>query len=156
MNMQSLFRTLLLGSATTILFASCKKNEETTPPTPSELLTRSGWKLVKEEEKQNNGNWVDYTSTIPACEKDDIFLLKTDSKYEVNEGASKCAPGNPHIVQEGGWALVDNNTGIKFNKDFGTVYATEKIELLNESTLILVDTEVIGANTYYTKFTYGH
>ncbi|MBL7728568.1 MAG: hypothetical protein JNM68_12815, partial [Dinghuibacter sp.] len=53
-------------------------------------------------------------------------------------------------------ALVDNNTGIKFNKDFGTVYATEKIELLNESTLILVDTEVIGANTYYTKFTYGH
>lgn len=156
MNKKSLFRTLLLCSAAAILFASCKKEEETTTPTPSELLTRSAWKLVKEEEKQNNGSWVDYTNAIPACEKDDLFVLKTDNKYEVNEGASKCSSGDPNIVEQGGWALVDNNTGIKYNKDFGTVYDTEKIELLNENTLILISNEPIGRDTFYTRYTFGH
>jgi hypothetical protein len=154
MKKQFLFLSILIFSTSIGLFTACKRDAAITPAT-SDLLTRAPWKLVKEEERLNQGPWTDYSFWTP-CYADDLFVFKTNGQYELNEGATKCSPNDQQVIEFGSWALGNNNTEIKFHKDNGPVSAVEKIERLDETSLVLINTEVTGSNTYYTRFTYAH
>lgn len=44
---------------------------------------------------------------IPACEQDNVMTLKSDDKFSVDEGATKC--GESQLAEEGIWWISDDN-----------------------------------------------
>ena len=140
-------KTLLLFTVVSTLFFACKKKNDQKSKT--ELLTQKEWFVSKYEEKTNNGSWVDEFPTWDACSKDDKYIFKTNNTLEVNEGATKCSPTDPQIIETIAWAFTDNETRITTN-------GSALIELLDENTFIISITETFNGITYYERITFRH
>ncbi len=140
-------KTLLLITVVSTLFFACKKKNNQKSKT--ELLTQKVWVVSKYELKTNNGPWVDEFPNWEACSKDDQFIFKTNNTLEVNEGATKCSPTDPQIIETIAWAFTDNETRI-------TINGSALIDLLDENTFIISITETFNGNTEYERITFRH
>ena len=140
-------KTLLLFTVVSTLFFACKKKNDQKSKT--ELLTQKEWFVSKYELKTNNSPWVDEFPTWDACNKDDKYIFKTNNTLEVNEGATKCSPTDPQIIETIAWAFTDNETRITTN-------GSALIELLDENTFIISTTETFNGITYYERITFRH
>jgi len=81
---------------------SCKKSDPT-PVGPSSDLIAKTWKLT-----DLTINGVSSFSTIPSCTADDLFIFSKDGKYKHDEGATKCDPADPQIVETANWSFRQN------------------------------------------------
>jgi len=81
---------------------SCKKSDPT-PVGPNSDLIAKTWKLT-----DLTINGVSSFSTIPSCTADDLFIFSKDGKYKHDEGATKCDPTDPQIVETATWSLKQN------------------------------------------------
>jgi hypothetical protein len=153
-----LVNCLLLAATLTILSSSsCKKDDDPVPKTKTELLTLGGWKLVKGEFRTNPSlPWTDGTGILQPCEKDDVNLYKTDTNYEINEGASKCTASDPQVYEVGKWAFQNNETELKTTETGSPTSIIWGIEQISETTLILTTSENVGGTVYYVRSTMGH
>ncbi len=140
-------KILLLITVVSTLFFACKKKNDQKSKT--ELLTQKEWFVSKYEEKTNTGSWVDDFPTWDACSKDDKYIFKTNNTLEINEGATKCSPTDPQIIETIAWAFTDNETKI-------TINGSALIELLDENTFIISTTETFNGITYYERITFRH
>lgn len=139
---------LLLFSA--LAFASCKKDkdEEPAPPTKKELLSNK-WKVA--DVKNASGTSV-ISLPLPQimCLKDNIFTLKTDDTYTIDEGAVVCEPST---AQSGTWQLTSNDTKIQFTPSTGDPLTFDLIDV-NTTTLqiayAITGTGIPGADGTYT------
>jgi hypothetical protein len=145
---------------TIMSIVSCKKDSETAPVVKpkAELLTQAAWKLVKDEEKTGNGNWIDYTGSLSTCEKDDQTIFRTNATYEANQGVIKCSPNAPQIISAGTWKFINNETQISTLANGLSVSNTliENIELLDENTLRTSYSDTTGGVINGYRYTYGH
>jgi hypothetical protein len=139
---------------------SCKKDNEVPPVVKpkAELLTQAAWKLVKDEGKTGNGNWVDYTGSLSTCEKDDQTIYRTNATYEANQGVIKCSPNAPQIISAGTWKFINNESQISSLVNGLSISNTsiENIELLDENTLRTSYSDTSGGVIYGYRYTYGH
>lgn len=115
--------TLLFVAVSLIAVSACKKEDDkTTTPTPgptltkTQMLTAKNWKLTGA-----TSGGVDYYPIIDPCDKDDLFIFKTDGTSIVDAGATKCDPTDPQIISTGTWTFIDNETKIYFDGDTGTL-----------------------------------
>ncbi len=139
---------LLLFSA--LVFASCKKDkdEEPAPPTKKELLSNK-WKVA--DVKNASGTSV-IGLPLPQimCLKDNIFTLKTDDTYTIDEGAVVCEPST---AQSGTWRLTSNDAKIQFTPATGDPLTFDLIDV-NTTTLqiayAITGTGIPGADGTYT------
>jgi len=132
------------------LALSCSKGNRD-QPTKSELLTRRDWVIQKAEEKTDNNPWLDAFPFWQACEKDDRWKFKTDFSLEMNESTMPCGTNSPNQVLDiVTWSFENNETKLLID---GTL---SDIDMLNETSLILIASETIGATTYYSRLTFGH
>jgi hypothetical protein len=107
-----------------VSFGACKKSStnSNTPKSKTELLTQKTWKTTNQE-FGNGSSWIqnpDWTNA-EACERDDLLVLRTNMTYEENEGASKCDPAHPQIIDEGTWAWQENETKVAIDGMVGTI-----------------------------------
>ncbi len=93
-----------------ILFVSCQDNmvEEEFRISKQDLLTNT-WRVT---DIRSGG-----TSILPVvdrlqCITDNILIFSPDGSFLITEGANVC---NPAFAGSGTWALVDNETKIKWN-----------------------------------------
>ncbi|HRP54473.1 DUF5004 domain-containing protein [Agriterribacter sp.] len=141
---------LLLFSA--LVFASCKKekDEEPAPPTKKELLSNK-WK-VADVKNAGGTSVIDFPVSQIVCLKDNIFTLKTDDTYTIDEGAEVC---DPSTAQSGTWKLTDNETKIEFAQTTGDPLILTLIDV-NATTLTIAyaitGTGIPGADGTYTVF----
>ncbi len=146
--------------ATTLSILSCKKDKEVDPVVKpkTELLTQAIWKIVKTEEKTGNGNWIDYTSALLACEKDDQTIFRTNATYENNQGAIKCSATSPQIISAGTWKFINNETQISsLATGFNPINTfIETIEVLDDNTLRTSYSDTTNGVIYGYRDTYGH
>lgn len=106
----------IVAVSISLFTTSCKKDkkEETPEPTKKELLSNS-WKIV-------NIQTADGTSIISmpveqiTCFKDNIFTMKADNGYIIDEGANVCSDS---YASTGTWALTENDTKINFTPTTG-------------------------------------
>lgn len=142
-----------LISAALILpsLSSCKKDS---PKSKTAFLTKANWKIVKSESRAGTGAWVDHTSSVP-CEIDDYVVFRTNGTYESNEGATKCSPGDPQIIETGTWAFMTNETQLATTPSGSTALVID-INQLDENTLVVVLSFSNGGVTYYDRTTFGH
>lgn len=149
---------LLLAAVLVVLrSSSCKKDDDPTPAkTKTQLLTQANWKLVKAEIRSSpTAAWSDYTAFLSACEKDNLTVFRANLTYENNEGATKCNPTDPQIVDSGTWAFLNNETQIQVTPAADPP-ETLNLELLDENTLIVNGVDNSTGSTLYTRATFGH
>ena len=99
------------------LFASsCKKdkNEDTPQPTKKELLSNS-WK-IENIQSPDGISIIGLNFPEIACFKDNIFTMKADDSYIIDEKDVVC---DDSYASEGTWSLIENETKIKFTPSSG-------------------------------------
>jgi hypothetical protein len=144
-----LARLLLVGS-TLFSATSCEKApDEPLIQFKLTLISKSGWKLQKDEFQNDNGPITDSMIGRPACRKDDVTLFKSDNSMEVNEGTSKCDPLHPQIIAISSWNFSDNETKLQFGGGY-----TYNIEKLDNSNLILFYSNANGNSVSKRRLSY--
>ena len=141
-------KTKIFSLAIITLLISCQKEKDSDSKTS--ILTEKAWKFVKIESKTNNGAWTDEVQFQPACVKDNEMLFKTNLSYVLSEGATKCDPFDPDIMDEARWSFLENETKIDID---GAILFIEK---LNNSQFIISASETIGTDTFYERYTLEH
>lgn len=131
-------------------FASCKKakGDEEKEPTKKELLSNK-WKVS--DVKNKDGISI-IALPIPqiVCLKDNIFTLKTDDNYSIDEGLEVCEPST---AGSGTWKLTDNETKIQFTPTTGDPLIFDFLEVNTTNLKIaytISDSGIPEANGKYT------
>lgn len=133
-----------------VVFTSCSKDDNKNAlKSKTSLITQSPWSMTKLETKTNNGIWSDIYPGLNACTKDNKSTFSSSGTYTLDEGATKCDPGDPQNSTLS-WSFGANETMLTI----GT--ATYTLDQLGETTLVFSSSSENNGNTYYTRYTYGH
>ena len=147
---------LLLVTASFIILSSCTKDNDDVVATKTSLLTLAPWKrtaLISTPAYDWYGNGNLITNLLDAmlpCEKDNFETYRTDSFWELNEGATKCIQTDPQTWSFT-WAFADNENKLVFD-GFDEYVLVE----LTSSTLKLRQAFVENGVTYTFDDSYGH
>jgi hypothetical protein len=127
-----------------VFTVSCKKEK-----TKTELLTEKAW--LRTALTVNPGipagaiTITDLLAQIEPCVKDDLLKFTADQKYSEEEGATKCNPSDPQIVEKGTWSFNSGETVLtKIASDTTTFNLVE----LNATTLKLTDEKILQGIKY--------
>jgi hypothetical protein len=112
--MKSLLISTVFFSLLTI---SCSKKDSSVV-SKKELLTSGSWKLaaVTADEDANGTYEIDKFATFSNCYKDNYYTFGNNGVLELNEGATKCNPGDTQTLS-GTWQLTQNETHLMINSD---------------------------------------
>lgn len=160
MNTRTFNRIGIILICTSLLF-SCKKDEETTTPAPTnkDKLVGKNWTLSAysiEPAIDIDGNGTQENNLMPflqACNLDDFYDLNSDNTYTAEEGASKCDPNDPQVFETGTWAFSSDGTLVIFSPNGGASYE-QSIESLSTSVWEATRTVVQNGVTYTQSLTY--
>jgi hypothetical protein len=143
----------ILGIIVLSLFLlQCKKDSTPTPTPPSQLILGS-WVVTADNYNPAYdylGNGTPVTDAFPlydACLKDNVYIFKTNSEGEYNEGETKCNATDPQSVAFL-WTLKNNNTVLNIS-----ALADFNIVQLDGSKLKLSSTSVENGVTYTSTVT---
>ncbi len=129
---------LVLIAANFFIFSSCNKNDDTppTPKTKTQLLTQGSWKF-----KSATVGGTDYSSSLQACQKDNIYTFLAAGTGTADEGPMKCNAADPQTSSLT-WNWASSETILHIS----TVLFTNTS---NDFTLIsLSETELIVSTIY--------
>ena len=144
-----------LAVIVTVMFIGCKKdNSNIVAKSKTQLLTEKTWKQVKFEVRTNTTDpWNDITAanSLP-CELDDIITFTSTGVFTETEGATKCSPSDPDIVESGNWSFQSNETILRLT--FGGFTNDAAIEMLDASTLKFTFSD--PSVPEYLRITLGH
>lgn len=128
-------RTILKITFISILlagvFQACKKSSSSSK-SKTELITQTTWKFSA---ATANGN--DASNYIDACQKDNIYTFVSTGTGNVDEGATKCDPGDPQTIPFN-WNFASNETVLHLSTTFFSGAANDlTITTLTETQLIV-------------------
>ena len=141
--MKKIFKTfaLILLSTSLLTLNSCSKDEEEAPEqvTVKSKITGRDWKTTDYSVTVNGSAIITYAD-FDACVKDDITRFLNDFTGTVDEGSTKCDPGDPQQTAFT-WTLVSSDTQIRY-EDSGdiTVYNIK----INNGTTLKLEYEEVG------------
>ncbi len=84
------------------IFAACSSDDD---KTNKELLTAKSWKVTA-----LFMGGADIYPLFEDCDKDDLHTFFEDGTFQVDEGAIKCDPNDPQILEEGTWTMNADET----------------------------------------------
>jgi hypothetical protein len=112
---------LILFTGLLAIAGGCSETVEPKPLTYSQLLsgtTSKTWRLTGIQLIEENAPPVsfDLRSILDECESDDLYVFYADKdrKFEIQEGATKCAPEDPDLLLEDTWSIVNATATINF------------------------------------------
>lgn len=130
---------------------SCQKNsdQQTTPPTNTELLTTSAWRVDIAGIDQDRNGTVDISlmALLPTCLTDNSITFRGGNAGTTDEGASKCNSTDPQ-TSNFTWSFADNETSLNVSNSVLTqINGKSKILELSAAALRLTKDTVIGGAT---------
>lgn len=123
----------MFAIAASLSLTSCDKDDdddEEPAPTRSELLVSQQWSLIAfnvepaldwDQDGTQENNLIPY---VGACTLDDFWLFQANGNYTSEEGASKCNPNDPQIIESGQWLWNSDQTRLILNANSQTFEAT--------------------------------
>lgn len=141
------------------VMTGCKKDDNKSK-SKTELLTSGSWKQTSiyfSPAVDWNGDGQTENEVInlyQPCDRDDLMTFKTNGTVVSDEGASKCDPSGPQIIETTNWKFSDNETKIMLG-DPGQEESAQLLEL-SASVLKVKITAVEGGVTYTETLTFGH
>jgi hypothetical protein len=143
------------------VITGCKKDDsKASNKTKTELLTTGSWKQTSiyfspAVDWDGDGHTENEVLNLYSpCDRDDLMIFKTNGTVVSDEGASKCDPSDPQIIETTSWKFSDNETKIVI----GDPGAEETAQLLELSSSVLkVKITLVEAGVTYTQtLTFGH
>ncbi|MFT4024154.1 MAG: hypothetical protein QM664_10270 [Flavihumibacter sp.] len=119
-----------------LALSSCGKNDDKPKASKTALLTEKSWKIISFISKDGTES-VDIFKTAKPCEKDNVFLFKTDNTLVMEEGAIKCAADDPDSYS-GPWAFADNESKLRFSLGTDEDDITYNIDVLSDTELKVI------------------
>lgn len=155
---------LLICLLATTLFNGCKKDEETTTPTPNtpsaktDLLCGKNWLLTAYTINPaynfyGTGLITNLMGSMQPCLLNNLTVYSTNLSYLVDEGASVCTGGAPQTYETGTWAFTTSETHLVVSKTGGTSI-DYSIATLDATTLQLTQPYIVSGTTYTITSTY--
>ena len=92
--------------AFSFVFVACSDDDD---PSVADQIEGT-WKVTSVFIKQGTNPEVETTSSIEACDLDNLTVYSSDNTYQVTEGTDKCDPSDPDIVESGTWSLIDGDS----------------------------------------------
>ena len=114
-----------------LVLNACKKND-TKAPTKADYLTNGTWVLtdvVSDDDGDGTYETHDFTDFV-TCYTDNIYTFHSNGTLEMNEGDTKCEPGDPQ-TDTANWQLTNSENSMVFGTD------TYSIEELSPNTLVM-------------------
>jgi hypothetical protein len=133
---------------------SCKKSSGSSK-SHTTYLTQSSWKIQSLGVDANKDGTVDYdiTSSLPACQLDNIYTFKSDGTGTTDEGATKCNSTDPQTTPFT-WAFKSNETILSGN--FGISNGDANIATLNDTNFVLWRDSTYSGNPVRIYLTLKH
>lgn len=127
----------VLITANFFIFGSCNKSDDPpAPKTKTQLLIQGTWKF-----KSATASGTDVSSSLQACQKDNIITFAAAGTGTIDEGPSKCNAIDPQISSLT-WNFASNETILHIS---ATLFAGTG----NDFTLIsLTETELVVSIGY--------
>lgn len=104
---------------TVAVLAGCKKDDNNnTSASKTQLLTASSWKLTSEyfdialDINGDGRSENEVINALPSCFTDNLMSFKADGTVTRDEGATKCYPSDPQVIETTNWKFADNETKI--------------------------------------------
>lgn len=140
MHMKQTFKSLLFVLLAVIAGTTACKKDENSSGGESALTAASCWKITKAEgQAPGTTTWVDATSSIDACVRDNCIKFNSDKTVDGNEGATKCDPSDPQEFDGGTWELSADGKTLTLTE--GVDVTTSTVVELSSSKLVLETTE---------------
>ena len=116
----------------------CTKDDTIQVKNYEQLLVDKKWQLTAITTGSANGVSVNKFDSLPAYSKDDYFLFKADSTFELNDNIDTM-PGSKHsrILDEGTWELTSSGDLDMHSDVFNSDYTRAKILELDSKVLRL-------------------
>ncbi|MBV4357075.1 hypothetical protein [Pinibacter aurantiacus] len=149
---------LVILSAAVIV--GCKKDDNNNGSSKTQLITSGNWKVASDYydpavDWDGDGHTENEVFNLySACDKDDILIFKTDGSLTLEEGASKCDPSDPQVIESTAWKF-SNNESILLVGPSGSEQSIQLLELSSTTLKIKVIFTVQGVS-YTETTTYGH
>jgi len=119
---------IMISLFSTIVFASCTKNDETLRRNTALLISQS-WKFeIYGHDENNNGMIEESENSMLACEADDSFTFNANGTGVFASGTMPCSIGEPATTNFS-WNFANNGT------ELAIFAAPEKINRLDETIL---------------------
>lgn len=135
---------ILLFAASLLFGVACSKEEQpvTVPVTRAQLLARSWIQTDLLAAIPGGSQSSVFTTVMTSCQRDNIWLFKSDGTYTITEGATKCNSTDPDTATSGTWQLTENDTKIIVD-DVSQAPQTFTINELTSSSLKISGTQVV-------------
>ena len=146
-------KTTLVTCCAILFLLACKKDKES--KSKIELLTTGSWHVsayTVDPAIDFDGDGTEETNVyavMDQCIKDDHTTFMANGSAQLDEGATKCDPGDPQTISLT-WSINQDETQLEVQ---GIEYL---IESLTESQMILKEIEVISAVTVTHTVTFSH
>lgn len=123
--------TMLLFLGIALCLTACQKEQKENPePTKKELLVNK-WK-VSDVLEPGGTSVINLPVAQITCLKDNIFTLAANNTYTIDEGTVVCDPSS---AGSGTWALIENDSKLKFTPDSGADPLVLTLKDVNSTTL---------------------
>jgi len=99
-------------------------------------VTQSSWKIQSVGIDANKDGTVDYdaTSSLQACQLDNIYTFKSDGTGTTDEGATKCNSTDPQTTP---FTWVFKNSEKVISGNFGITNGDANISTLNDTNFVI-------------------
>lgn len=154
-------KTVLSIMVAATLLSSCKKDDKTPAPSSGsetfKTIADKKWQLSAYTYNYM-GTDIDGYAVFPDCQKDNIWIMKSDKTNQSDEGPTKCKASDPQTTVAGSWELRSSDKEL-YVKDFGgAVYGindmTFTILELTSTKLKLKYTTSVGGPSVVNTATY--
>jgi hypothetical protein len=146
-------KSMLISCCVAVCLLACKKDSKQKSRT--ELLTTGSWHVsayTVDPAIDFDGDGTDETNVYAAmdqCIKDDHTTFMANGTAELDEGATKCDPGDPQTIPLT-WSLNQDETQLEVQ---GIEYL---VESLTETQMVLKEIEAISTVTVTHTVTFSH
>lgn len=152
---------LLLLLSLTFLLNRCNKDDETPETNANRIL--GNWSLTADSYSPAYdflGNGTTVTEAYPlyeACQKDDIYTFNSSNTGELNEGPTKCDPGDDQSYPFT-WLLKSNGTVLNLSVNYSGITIGQDFNILqlDANTMKLQYTFDDAGVTYTNTQTFAH
>ena len=144
----------LILIAACLLQVSCKKDDAPVPADTLTLLQNKNWKLTAATESSVNGVIDVYHDVLEDCNRDDLFRFNPGGAFVLDEGPTKCDPGDVQS-QPGTWSYTESTKTLHFTLNTVSDHYDIAITSITESTFAGKMVEVDAGITYTTTMSFA-
>lgn len=121
-----------------LIISACGKDDSIDSVSRHRQLMDTKWQVDMSVSIDSNGNETDLYSSLQEYAKDDYFLFKADSTYELNDNVLLRADSVSLIIDAGRWELSSDGSHLEmYSNVFNTEYEPARIVELNSAELLL-------------------